>query len=76
MKALPRWRVHELMQQQALDRRETGRPLQAGDYIQAHVGGEIRIVAGTAYSAGECLEARAMLLALHRPTERNEFERG
>ena len=67
---------YELMQQQARERRETGRPLQAGDYIQAHVGGEIRVMTGTAYNAGECLEARVVLLAMSRHKERNEFERG
>lgn len=67
---VPMWRVHELMRQQRFERQFTGRPLQAGDYIQAHVGGDIRVMERTAYSAGDCLEARAELAALAQRKER------
>ena len=54
---------HALMTWQHAERRATGRGLQAGDFVQAHVGGEIREVE-KAYSAGECLEAWVDVLAL------------
>lgn len=36
--------VHALMLWQRTERRATGRPLRTGDLVQAHVGGDIRLV--------------------------------
>jgi hypothetical protein len=62
-------RDHELMVAQRRIRRETGRPLKDGDLVQIDIGGEIREVT-SAYSAGECFEAKAELRALAARTER------
>lgn len=51
--------LHALMRRQQQTRRETGRPLQPGDLVQAHTGGEIRQVLAIA-SAGDCLTAVAI----------------
>jgi hypothetical protein len=69
MKELPLWRRRELMQQQALERRLTGRPLQAGDYVQPNVGDEIRMVYDIG-SAGDCFEGAAQKRAIEAKTER------
>lgn len=49
---------HARMAQQRAERRWLDRPLQPGDLVQAHVGGEIREVV-TVFSAGDCLDAQA-----------------
>lgn len=67
--------LHARMQRQALQRRTFGQPLQAGHIVQAHVGGDYRIVVAIG-SAGECLEAKAVNHALSQHKERNEFDRG
>lgn len=64
------------MCRQALQRRVLGIPLQDGHVIQAHVGGDFRVVVGAVYSAGECLEATVDLHALSQHKERNESDRG
>lgn len=50
---------------------DRGVGLRPGDLIQAHVGGEIRKVVA-AFSAGECLEAKAELRAIEARKERND----
>lgn len=50
--------LHARMVQQRAERRWLDRPLQAGDYVQAHVGGDIRIVVAVV-SAGEFLDQQS-----------------
>lgn len=58
--------LHERMAQQVAERRETGRPLQAGDLIWTAGEGFRGVV--DAGNAGECAEARVVedILALRR----------
>jgi hypothetical protein len=63
---------HAVMVSQQAERRFTGRPLRAGDFIQAETGGEIKRLAYDAHSAGECLEARAEVWALTAHKEHND----
>lgn len=51
--------LHKRMEAQRKERRETGRPLQAGDLVQADVGGPIVEVTRTE-SAGSYVERMAM----------------
>lgn len=63
---------HAVMEAQRAERRATGRPLRAGDFIQAEVGGEIKRLAYDAHNAGECLEATAEIRALTARKEHND----